>query len=180
MIWTAPLPGREERTVTFNLTVQYDRVMFLLEPSDVTRGLARKRVSGSTISRTDASRSGITANRCPIRRLIVSPGSTRGQSSRISGLSEAVDLCRRIQANIPPKGRSRSAPRRSSQANHMFTPAEAKAPAAPTPDSSIAPIGAGGRLTAAMMLGQKIAAKLPARRRKRALKPRTGFQEAAE
>ncbi|QXX76753.1 hypothetical protein MHY1_p00275 (plasmid) [Methylovirgula sp. HY1] len=31
--------------MTHNLTVQYDRVMFLLEPNDVTRGLARKRVT---------------------------------------------------------------------------------------------------------------------------------------
>jgi hypothetical protein len=34
-----------ERTVTLNLTVQYDRVMFILEPNEVTRGLVRKKVS---------------------------------------------------------------------------------------------------------------------------------------
>ena len=34
---------QEERTVAHNLTVQYDRVIFILEPNDVTLGLARKK-----------------------------------------------------------------------------------------------------------------------------------------
>ena len=34
-----------ERTVTNTLTVQYDRVLFILEPSALTRPLARKKVS---------------------------------------------------------------------------------------------------------------------------------------
>ncbi|MCA3592670.1 MAG: hypothetical protein IOC94_14320 [Methylocystis sp.] len=36
---------KEERTVTNNLTVQYDQVMFLIEPSPLTRPLARQRVT---------------------------------------------------------------------------------------------------------------------------------------
>jgi len=36
---------KEQRTVTHNLTIQYDKVMFLLEPTEVTRPLARKRVT---------------------------------------------------------------------------------------------------------------------------------------
>lgn len=36
---------KEERTVTNNLTVQYDQVMFLIEPSPSTRPLARQRVT---------------------------------------------------------------------------------------------------------------------------------------
>jgi hypothetical protein len=35
---------KEERTVSFNLTVQYDKVLFMLEPNAMTRPLARKRV----------------------------------------------------------------------------------------------------------------------------------------
>ena len=35
---------KEERTVTISLTLQYDKVMFILEPNAVTRPLARKRV----------------------------------------------------------------------------------------------------------------------------------------
>jgi hypothetical protein len=36
---------KEERTLTKNLTVQYDKVLFLLEPNELTRSLARQRVT---------------------------------------------------------------------------------------------------------------------------------------
>lgn len=36
---------KEERSVSVNLTLQYDQVVFMLEPSAITRPLARKRVS---------------------------------------------------------------------------------------------------------------------------------------
>ncbi len=36
---------KEERTVTHNLTLQYDKVLFLLEPTELTRALARQRVT---------------------------------------------------------------------------------------------------------------------------------------
>jgi hypothetical protein len=35
---------KEERTVSFNLTLQYDKVLFILEPNEITRPLARQRV----------------------------------------------------------------------------------------------------------------------------------------
>ncbi len=36
---------KEERTVSMNLTLQYDQVLFILEPTGVARSLARKRVT---------------------------------------------------------------------------------------------------------------------------------------
>ncbi|WP_262031497.1 helix-turn-helix domain-containing protein [Microvirga sp. Mcv34] len=36
---------KEERTVTHNLTLQYDKVLFILEPNEITRPLARQRVT---------------------------------------------------------------------------------------------------------------------------------------
>ena len=36
---------KEERTVTHNLTLQYDKILFLLEPNEITRPLARQRVT---------------------------------------------------------------------------------------------------------------------------------------
>jgi hypothetical protein len=36
---------KEERTVTHNLTLQYDKIVFLLEPNEMTRPLARQRVT---------------------------------------------------------------------------------------------------------------------------------------
>ena len=38
------LAWREERTVTRNLTLHYDRMMLLLEPTPLARGLVRKKV----------------------------------------------------------------------------------------------------------------------------------------
>src|SRR5208282_798625 len=38
------LAWREERTVTHNLTLHYDRMMILLDPTPLARGLARKKV----------------------------------------------------------------------------------------------------------------------------------------
>lgn len=40
----AALAWREERTVSRSLTLRYDKVLFLLEPSEFARGLARRRV----------------------------------------------------------------------------------------------------------------------------------------
>ena len=36
---------KEERTLSNNLTVQYDKILFMLEPSELTRPLARQRVT---------------------------------------------------------------------------------------------------------------------------------------
>jgi len=36
---------KEERTVTHNLTLQYDKVLFILEPNEITCPLARQRVT---------------------------------------------------------------------------------------------------------------------------------------
>jgi len=35
---------KEERTVSFNLTLQYDKVLFMLDPNEIKRPLARQRV----------------------------------------------------------------------------------------------------------------------------------------
>jgi hypothetical protein len=39
-----PQAWREERTVTRNLTLHYDRMMLLLDPTPLARGLVRKKV----------------------------------------------------------------------------------------------------------------------------------------
>ena len=170
---------REERTVTFNLTVQYDRVMFLLEPNDLTRGLARKRV---TIYDFPDGRVEIRYNGRSL------PYTTFDRVARIDQgpivenkrLSEALSLCREIQAHIPPKSRSRSAPRRSNQANHIFAQVSAEKPIVPAVESLITTVGAGDRLDAAMTLARQIAAKLPARNRKNGRKSKTRYRAAAE
>jgi hypothetical protein len=49
MIWTRSWPGalrqaQEERTVTHNLTLHYDRMMLILDPTPLARSLVRKKV----------------------------------------------------------------------------------------------------------------------------------------
>jgi hypothetical protein len=44
MTWTRSWPGGEERTVTRNLTLHYDRMMLILDPTPLARGLVRKKV----------------------------------------------------------------------------------------------------------------------------------------
>jgi hypothetical protein len=39
------LAWREERTVTHNLTVQFDKILFLLKPTDLTQSAARNWVT---------------------------------------------------------------------------------------------------------------------------------------
>jgi len=51
---------KEERTLSNNLTVQYDKILFMLEPNEITRPLARQRVTVATI-RTAGSQYGTRA-----------------------------------------------------------------------------------------------------------------------
>jgi hypothetical protein len=180
----------EERTVTHNLTVQYDRVMFILEPNEVTRGLARKKVTVYDYpdGRIEVRYNGLSL---PYRTFDRVARVVQGAIVENKRLTEAISLCREIQAHIPPKPRSRSAPRRSDQANHMFAPAAAAKSVAlrgepqlpvrlPIAEGPAGPIGAGGRLNAAMLVAQQMAAKLPERRKQRPHGRKTDFCDAAE
>ena len=59
MVW------REQRAVTAALTLHYNKAMFILEPNDVSRNLARKRVTVCEY-RTADWRSSMRAMSCPI------------------------------------------------------------------------------------------------------------------
>jgi hypothetical protein len=139
---------REERTVTFNLTVQYDRVMFLLEPNDVTRGLARKKVSVYDYpdGRIEIRHNGLSL---PYRTFDRVARVDQGPIVENKRLSEALAMCREIQASLPPKTRSQNAPARSAQTGHIFTPA-----------ASVVSTGAlGNRLDDALAFSKAIAVK---------------------
>jgi hypothetical protein len=68
------LAWREERTVTRNLTLHYDRMMLILDPTPLARGLVRKKVE---ITRTGGSRFSSTeqrsVSRCSTRSRQCSP-----------------------------------------------------------------------------------------------------------
>jgi len=110
---------RVERTVTNSLTVQYDRVMFILEPNDITRALSRKKVTVYDFpdGRIEGRHQGLAL---PYRTFDRITRVDQGAIVENKRLSEALELCRAMQAELPPKLRSRKAPARTSQAGHMF------------------------------------------------------------
>jgi hypothetical protein len=113
---------RVERTVTNSLTVQYDRVMFILEPNEITRALPAKR-SPSTTSPMAGSRSATRAWPCPTAPSTGSRGSIRVPSSRTSGLARrwrCVGRCRRSCRLRSGAGRRRRE-RRSQSTCSRFT-----------------------------------------------------------
>jgi hypothetical protein len=114
---------REERTVTHALTVQYDRVMFILEPNDITRGLPRKKVEIYDFpdGRIEVRHKGQIL---PYRTYDRVARVDQGAIVENKRLGAALEMCRKLQAQMPPKLRSRSAPMRSAQTGHMFAPAE--------------------------------------------------------
>jgi hypothetical protein len=110
---------RVERTVTHSLTVQYDRVMFILEPNEITRGLPRKKVSVYDFpdGRIEIRHQGLCL---PYRTFDRVRRVDQGAIVENKRLSEALEMCRRMQAQLPPKMRSRKAPARTAQHAHMF------------------------------------------------------------
>ena len=109
---------REERTVSNNLTLQYDKVVFLLQPNEITRELRRKRVT--VIDYPDG--------RLAIRyRGFDLPYTTFDKLRQVSQativenkhLGAVLSYIRERQLERA-EARSRSAPRRQGQLNHMF------------------------------------------------------------
>ena len=110
---------KEERTVTRNLTLQYDKVLFVLEPNEITRPLARQRVT--VIDYPDG--------RLAIRHKGIDlPYRTYDKLRRVSQaaivenkrLSEVLSYVAQIQQERDEQ-RSAKAPRRRGQGErHMF------------------------------------------------------------
>ena len=109
---------REERTVSNSLTLQYDKVLFLLEPNEITRELRRKRVT--VIDYPDG--------RLAIRyRGLDLPYTTFDKLRQVSQasivenkhLGAVLSYIRERQIERA-EARSQSSPRRQGQVNHMF------------------------------------------------------------
>ena len=109
---------REERTVSNSLTLQYDKVLFLLEPNEITRELRRQRVT--LVDYPDG--------RLAIRyRGLDLPYTTFDKLRQVSQgaivenkhLGAALAFIREQQRQTPQQ-RSQKAPRRQGQLNHIF------------------------------------------------------------
>ena len=109
---------KEERSVSVNLTLQYDQVMFILEPNEVTRALARKRV---TVVDYPDGRLAIRHNGVdlPYRAFDKRPQVNQAAIVENKRLGPVLAYIAEKQKELD-MSRSVKAPRRRGQTNHMF------------------------------------------------------------
>ena len=109
---------KEERTVSVNLTLQYDQVMFILQPNEITRSLARKRVmvidypDGRLVIRHN----GVDL---PYRTFDKRPQVNQAAIVENKRLGPVLAYISQKQKELD-MSRSAKAPRRRGQSNHMF------------------------------------------------------------
>jgi hypothetical protein len=110
---------REERTVSASLTLQYDKMVFMLEPGDVSKTLARKRV---IVSDYPNGRVVISYNGLPLPYRIFDKVRQVDQGAIVDNkrLSAALEFIKEQQA-ARPLYRSEKSPRRRSQESTMFS-----------------------------------------------------------
>jgi hypothetical protein len=109
---------REERTVSKTLTLQYDKVMFILEPNDIARGLSRKRV---TVCDYPEGRLAITYQGVELAYRIFDKLQQVSQAAIVENKHLGAVLAQiRDHQLETAEPRSRSAPRRRDQADHRF------------------------------------------------------------
>jgi hypothetical protein len=113
------LAWKEQRTVTQNLTLQYDKVLFLLEPNKITRPLARQRVTVIDYpdGRLSIRHKGVDLPYRTFDRLQKVNQATIVENKRLSAVLAFVAERQRERSET----RSAKAPRRRGQAErHMF------------------------------------------------------------
>jgi Winged helix-turn helix len=109
---------KEERTVSMNLTLQYDQVLFILEPTGIARSLARKRI---TVVDYPDGRLAIRYNGLdlPYRTFDKRPQVNQAAIVENKRLGPILAYIAEQQKQLD-MSRSAKAPRRRGQKNHMF------------------------------------------------------------
>ena len=109
---------REERTVSNSLTLQYDKVVFLLEPNEITRELRRKRVTVVDYpdGRLAIRHRGLDLPYTTFDKLRQVPQAAIVENKH---LGAALAFIRQQQCQTPQQ-RSQKAPRRQGQFGHIF------------------------------------------------------------
>jgi transposase len=112
------LTWREERTVTGSLTLHYNKVLFLLEPTELARGLARKRV---TVLEFPDGRLAIRHRGTDLPYRVFDKLRRVDQAAVVDSkrLGAVLAVIRDRQAEAARR-RNRDAPSRSFQPAHMF------------------------------------------------------------
>lgn len=110
---------QEERTVSNSLTIQYDRVVFLLEPNDITVELGRKKV---TVYDYPDGRFAIRYKGVDLPYSIFDKVRqvNQGQVVNNKRLGAVLDFASKQQTSIRMVSRSRSSPKRQGQTNSLF------------------------------------------------------------
>jgi hypothetical protein len=114
------LAWREERTVTRNLTLRYDRMMLLLDPTPVARGFAGKKVEVVNYpdGRIAVRHEGVAL---PFRVFDNIQTVASGTIVENKRLGAALAFARERQASYPPN-RRRGDPRRQRPPNNLEAP----------------------------------------------------------
>ena len=109
---------REERTVSNSLTLQYDKVVFLLEPNAITRELRRKRVTVVDYpdGRLAIRYRGLDLAYTTFDKLRQVSQATVVENKHLGAVLSHIRE-RQIERG---EARSQSAPRRQGQVGHMF------------------------------------------------------------
>jgi hypothetical protein len=110
---------KEERTVSPSLTLQYDKVMFMLEPNEITRPLARQRVTVLDYldGRLEIKHKGRALPYRTFDKLQKVEQAAIVENKRLGEVLAYIAARQQTQ----PEGRSKKAPRRQGQAErHMF------------------------------------------------------------
>jgi hypothetical protein len=112
------LAWKEDRSVSVNLTLQYDKVLFILEPNEIARSLARKRV---TVIDYPDGRLAIRHNGVdlPYRTFDKRPQVNQAAIVENKRLGPVLAYIAEKQKELD-MSRSAKAPRRRGQRNHMF------------------------------------------------------------
>ena len=117
---TAIMVWREQRTVTAALTLHYNKAMFILEPCDMTRALARQRV---TVCAYPDGTVEIQHEGRILPYHVFDKMRQVNQAAVVDNkhLDAALALARQMQAAAPHhRQRNNDAPSRRSQASHIF------------------------------------------------------------
>jgi hypothetical protein len=144
MVW------REQRTVTKALTLHYNKVLFILDPTETARPLAGKRVD---VCEYPDGRLEIRHGELVLPYRVFDKIRQVNQAAIAENkhLDAALMMAKMIQEQLPPRKRNNNEPCRRSQSEHMFhSPARAEPPARPRrgrpPLPRLSPIEAAKRM----------------------------------
>jgi len=109
---------KAQRTLSASLTLRYDKILFILEPSDLAISLVRKRVTVCDYpdGRLEIQNNGVCL---PYRTFDKLRSVKRANIVENKRLGPALEMIAAMQAEREEK-RSRAAPRRTGQTGHMF------------------------------------------------------------